>query len=152
MTPAEGENAETVSEKVISQDEGIRPNTTLESLAKLKPAFQPDGTGTAGNSSQISDGASAMTLTRRDTAEALGLKPIARWVGSAVVGVPPKIMGACRSSVEILPALISFVEGVGPAYAVPALFKRFGIDKDDVDIFELNEGAYLIVVIQLSIH
>ncbi|KAL8280997.1 hypothetical protein RQP46_006676 [Phenoliferia psychrophenolica] len=122
VTPADGDKPAVTVTKTISKDEGIRPQTTLESLAKLKPAFKTDGTGTAGNSSQISDGASAMTLARRDVAEALGLKPIARWVGSAVVGVPPKIMG------------------VGPAYAVPALFKRFGLTKDDIDIFELNEA------------
>lgn len=124
VTSEEGTTPAITTEKLISADEGIRPQTTLASLAKLKPAFKTDGTGTgtAGNSSQISDGASAMTLARRDVAEAMGLKPIARWVGSAVVGVPPRIMG------------------VGPAYAVPALFKRFGISKDDVDIFELNEA------------
>lgn len=94
VTPADGDKAEVVDEKIISKDEGIRPQTTLESLAKLKPAFKADGTGTAGNSSQISDGASAMTLVRRDVAEKLGLTPIAKWVGSSVVGVPPRIMGA----------------------------------------------------------
>lgn len=93
VLPAEGEKAEVVEEKIISKDEGIRPQTTMESLAKLKPAFKPDGTGTAGNSSQISDGASALTLARRSTAEKLGLKPIAKWIGTTVVGVPPKIMG-----------------------------------------------------------
>ena len=99
VTPADGATPEVVVEKILSKDEGIRPQTTLESLAKLKPAFRPEGTGTAGNSSQISDGASAMTLARRDVAEALGLKPIARWIGSAVVGVPPKIMGDRKSVV-----------------------------------------------------
>ncbi|GAA5877733.1 hypothetical protein JCM1840_003342 [Sporobolomyces johnsonii] len=122
VTPAEGDKPEIVEEVVIEKDEGIRPQTTMESLAKLKTVFKENGTGTAGNSSQISDGASAMTLVRRDVAEKLGLKPIAKWVGSAVVGVPPIIMG------------------VGPAYAVPKLFQRFGITKDDVDIFELNEA------------
>lgn len=123
VTPADGETAEVVDEKVIEKDEGIRPQTTLQSLAKLKPAFIPEtGTGTAGNSSQISDGASAVTLMRRDVADRLGLKPLAKWAGSVVVGVPPNIMG------------------VGPAFAVPKLFQRFGITKDDVDIFELNEA------------
>jgi acetyl-CoA acyltransferase 1 len=95
VTSEEGTTPAITTEKLISADEGIRPQTTLASLAKLKPAFKTDGTGTgtAGNSSQISDGASAMTLARRDVAEAMGLKPIARWVGSAVVGVPPRIMG-----------------------------------------------------------
>ncbi|KAM0755985.1 thiolase [Meredithblackwellia eburnea MCA 4105] len=122
VTPADGDKPEVTTTKIISKDEGIRPQTTLESLAKLKPAFKPDGTGTAGNSSQISDGASAVTLARRDVAEKLGLTPLARWIGSAVVGVPPKIMG------------------VGPAYATPALLNRFGLTKDEIDIFELNEA------------
>ena len=122
ITPATESTPSSTAEILISKDDGIRPTASVAGLAKLKPAFKENGTGTAGNSSQISDGASAMTLTRRDVAERLGLKPIARWIGSAVVGVPPRIMG------------------VGPAYAVPALFKRFGVSKDDVDIFELNEG------------
>jgi acetyl-CoA acyltransferase 1 len=98
VTPAEGEKAEVTEQVVISKDEGIRPQTTLESLAKLKPCFKEGGTGTAGNSSQISDGASALTLVRRDVAEKLGLKILAKWVGSAVIGVPPIIMGAFLSS------------------------------------------------------
>lgn len=93
VTPADGEKAEVVDERMIEKDEGIRAQTTMQTLAKLKPAFKEDGTSTAGNSSQISDGASAMTLMRRSVAESLGLKPLAKWVGSAVVGVPPKIMG-----------------------------------------------------------
>ncbi|GAA5830157.1 hypothetical protein JCM3766R1_002802 [Sporobolomyces carnicolor] len=122
VTPAEGEKAETTEEVTLSKDEGIRPQTTMESLAKLKTVFKENGTGTAGNSSQISDGASALTLVRRDVAEKLGLKPIARWVGSAVVGVPPIIMG------------------VGPAYATPKLLERFGLSTNDIDIWELNEA------------
>lgn len=144
VTPAEGDKEAVTVSKVISLDEGIRPQTTLESLAKLKPAFKPEGTGTAGNSSQISDGASAMTLARRDVAEALGLKPIARWIGTAVVGVPPKIMGLSFSRFPLYEHGLgaeSVFSGVGPAYAIPALFKRFGITKDDVDIVELNEGT-----------
>lgn len=93
VTPAEGDKPEVTEEVVISKDEGIRPQTTMESLAKLKTVFKENGTGTAGNSSQISDGASAVTLCRRDVAEKLGLKVLAKWVGSAVVGVPPVIMG-----------------------------------------------------------
>jgi acetyl-CoA acyltransferase 1 len=83
-----------------------------------------------------------MTLVRRKVAEALGLKPIAKWVGSAVVGVPPKIIGAFpRSRVDEMGRRLARWTGVGPAFAVSALFERFGITKDDVDIFELNEGA-----------
>lgn len=95
VAPADGTNPAVTTEVLISKDEGIRPSASVVGLAKLKPVFKGDGTGTgtAGNSSQISDGASAMTLTRRDVAERLGLKPIARWVGSCVVGVPPRIMG-----------------------------------------------------------
>ena len=126
ITPATETTPSTTAQVLIAKDDGIRPTASIAGMAKLKPAFKENGTGTAGNSSQISDGASAMTLTRRDVAERLGLKPIARWIGSAIVGVPPRIMG------------------VGPAHAVPALFKRFGLTKDDVDIFELNEGALLI--------
>lgn len=122
VTPAEGEKGETTEEVTLERDEGIRPQTTMESLAKLKTVFKENGTGTAGNSSQISDGASALTLVRRDVAEKLGLKPIARWVGSAVVGVPPIIMG------------------VGPAYATPKLLERFGLEAKDIDIWELNEA------------
>ncbi|GAA5823241.1 hypothetical protein JCM10212_003601 [Sporobolomyces blumeae] len=122
VTPAEGDQPEKVEEVVLSKDEGIRPQTTMESLAKLKTVFKENGTGTAGNSSQISDGASALTLVRRDVAEKLGLRPIAKWVGSAVVGVPPIIMG------------------VGPAYATPKLLERFGLETRDVDLWELNEA------------
>ncbi|BGP13741.1 hypothetical protein JCM10213_006429 [Rhodosporidiobolus nylandii] len=122
VTPAEDDKAEIVEEVLLSKDEGIRPQTTMESLAKLKTVFKEDGTGTAGNSSQISDGASALTLCRRDVAEKLGLKILAKWAGSAVIGVPPIIMG------------------VGPAYAVPKLFSQYGLTKEDVDIFELNEA------------
>ncbi|KAM0792293.1 hypothetical protein ACM66B_004983 [Microbotryomycetes sp. NB124-2] len=122
VVPADGEKAEVIEERLIEKDEGIRPQTTMESLAKLKPAFKADGTSTAGNSSQISDGASAVTLMKRSLADKLGLKPLAKWVGSAVVGVPPRVMG------------------IGPAFAVPKLFERFGITKDDVDLWELNEA------------
>lgn len=146
VTPAEGDKPEITEEVVISKDEGIRPQTTMESLAKLKTVFKENGTGTAGNSSQISDGASAVTLCRRDVAEKLGLKIMAKWVGSSVVGVPPIIMG------ESLPGLALVLHfpnaggahaGVGPAYAVPPLLERYGITKDDVDLFELNEGESL---------
>ncbi|EFP83789.1 acetyl-CoA acyltransferase [Puccinia graminis f. sp. tritici CRL 75-36-700-3] len=108
--------------KTVSKDEGIRHGLTLEKLNGLKPAFKPDGRSTAGNSSQISDGASAVTLMRRSMAEQLGLKPLAKFVGSNVVGVPPRIMG------------------VGPAFSTPVLLKRFGLEVGDIDLFELNEA------------
>ncbi|KNF03370.1 hypothetical protein PSTG_03313 [Puccinia striiformis f. sp. tritici PST-78] len=108
--------------KMVSKDEGIRPGLTLEKLRHLKPAFKSDGRSTAGNSSQISDGASAVTLMRRSMADQLGIKPLAKFVGSTVVGVPPRIMG------------------VGPAFSTPALLTRFGLEVSDVDLFELNEA------------
>lgn len=112
------------STRHVSKDEGIRPTATAESMGKLKPAFKENGGSTAGNSSQISDGASAVTLARRDVAERHGLKPIGRFVGTSVVGVPPRIMG------------------VGPAFAVPHLLKKYGLSVGDIDIWELNEGAF----------
>lgn len=119
------------STRHVTKDEGIRPTATKESMGKLKPAFKEDGASTAGNSSQISDGASAVTLARRDVAERLGLKPIGRFVGTSVVGVPPRIMG------------------VGPAFAVPALLKKYGLSIGDIDVWELNEGA--LVYVQASL-
>lgn len=80
-------------ETVCSEDDGIRKATTLQSLAKLKPAFKKDGSTTAGNSSQISDGAAAVVLARRSTALKLGLPILARFVDYAVKGCPPNIMG-----------------------------------------------------------
>ena len=71
----------TVTTRTLAKDEGVRPQSTMESLGKLRPAFKENGTSTAGNSSQISDGASAVTLVRRDVAERLGLKPIGRFIG-----------------------------------------------------------------------
>ncbi|KAH9818612.1 Thiolase, N-terminal domain-containing protein [Melampsora americana] len=123
--PIDQESGEPLQEpikKILKDDEGIRSNLTLEKLSSLKPAFKSDGTSTAGNSSQISDGASAITLMRRKEAEELGLKPLARFVGSSVVGVPPNIMG------------------VGPAFSTPVLLDRFGLSVKDIDLFELNEA------------
>ncbi|EGG00276.1 uncharacterized protein MELLADRAFT_67960 [Melampsora larici-populina 98AG31] len=123
--PLDKESAQPSKEsikKFIKDDEGIRSTLTLDKLTSLKPAFKSDGTSTAGNSSQISDGASAITLMRREQAEGLGLKPLGRFVGSSVVGVPPNIMG------------------VGPAFSTPVLLNRFGLSVKDIDIFELNEA------------
>jgi len=105
----------------VDQDEGPRP-TTLENLAKLKPAFKPDGFSTAGNSSQTSDGAAATLLARRSVAEKLKLPIIATLRSFAAVGVEPAIMG------------------VGPAYAIPEAVKKAGITLADIDIFEINEA------------
>ncbi len=108
---------------LIENDETIRPETTVESLAQLRPVFDPkSGTVTAGTSSQLSDGASAMLVMSRAKAEALGLKPMARIVGMAVAGVDPAIMG------------------YGPVPAVKKLLKRTGLSIEDIEYFELNEA------------
>lgn len=107
---------------VIEKDDGFRKGITLEKLASLKPAFSEDGTTTAGNASQVSDGASAVLLMTRSKAQELGLKPIGKFVHSAVAGVPSRLMG------------------IAPAYAVPKLLSETGLKKEDVDIWELNEA------------
>lgn len=111
-------------EITVTEDDGIRPTTTVESLAKLKPAFKADGTSTAGNSSQITDGAAATLLMRRSTAVDLGLSRsvIGKWAGSQVVGCHPDEMG------------------VGPALAIPKLLGKTGIKQDEVQIWEINEA------------
>uniref|UniRef100_A0A8C6G1K6 Acetyl-CoA acyltransferase 1 n=1 Tax=Moschus moschiferus TaxID=68415 RepID=A0A8C6G1K6_MOSMO len=106
----------------VAQDEGIRPSTSMEGLAKLKPAFKDGGSTTAGNSSQVSDGAAAILLARRSKAEELGLPILGVLRSYAVVGVPPDIMG------------------IGPAYAIPVALQKAGLTVDDVDIFEINEA------------
>ncbi|XP_073916128.1 3-ketoacyl-CoA thiolase, peroxisomal isoform X2 [Castor canadensis] len=106
----------------VSQDEGIRPSTTMEGLAKLKPAFKDGGSTTAGNSSQVSDGAAAILLARRSKAEELGLPILGVLRSYAVVGVPPDVMG------------------IGPAYAIPVALQKAGLTVNDVDIFEINEA------------
>ncbi|WP_235472437.1 thiolase family protein, partial [Ardenticatena maritima] len=109
-----------VRTKVFDTDEGPRRDTSLEALARLRPVFRADGTVTAGNSSQTSDGAAAVLLMTREKAEELGLKPIARVVSFSVGGVPPEIMG------------------IGPVAAVPKALKRAGLTMDDIDLIELN--------------
>lgn len=109
-------------EVVISKDEGIRKGTTLPRLAKLKPAFKKGGSTTAGNSSQVSDGAAAVLIARRSFAKANGMPIVGRFVGSAIVGVPVHLMG------------------IGPACAIPVAVKRTGLKLDDIDIFEINEA------------
>ncbi|KAH0513163.1 3-ketoacyl-CoA thiolase B, peroxisomal [Microtus ochrogaster] len=106
----------------VSQDEGVRPSTTMEGLAKLKPAFKDGGSTTAGNSSQVSDGAAAFLLARSSKAEELGLPILGVLRSYAVVGVPPDIMG------------------IGPAYAIPAALQKAGLTVNDIDIFEINEA------------
>jgi acetyl-CoA acyltransferase 1 len=106
----------------VDADDGVRVGVTMEKLAKLPPAFKEGGTTTAGSSSQVTDGASAMLVMTRRKAEELGVKPIGKFVQSVVVGVPAALMG------------------VAPAYAVPELLEKVGLSKDDIDVYELNEG------------
>jgi acetyl-CoA acetyltransferase family protein len=106
----------------VAEDQGIRPDTTLEKLASLKPAFKEDGKITAGNSSQISDGAAAVLLMTREKADQLGLKPRARIVDQTTVGVDPVIMLT------------------GPIPATQRLLERNGMTVGDVDLFEVNEA------------
>jgi acetyl-CoA acyltransferase 1 len=107
---------------VVSKDEGVRADTTLEGLTKLKPAFTSDGTTTAGNSSQVSDGAAAVLFMKRSTAQKLNLPVLARFVGFAVAGVPPRVMG------------------IGPAFAIPKVLEQTGLKKEDIDVYEINEA------------
>jgi acetyl-CoA acyltransferase len=121
-----------VSTRTVQMDEGARPDTTLEGLAKLKPAFAvprradgiPTGLGsvTAGNSSQTSDGAGALILASEAAVQRFGLTPLARFAGYASRGVPPHIMG------------------IGPVEAIPAALKAAGLQQDDLDWIELNEA------------
>ena len=106
----------------FSRDEGPRGDSTIEGLAKLKPAFKDGGTATAGNSSQMSDGAAAVIVMSAEKAEKLGLEPIARFVSFAVGGVEPELMG------------------IGPVVAIPKALEKAGLKQDDIDIFELNEA------------
>ncbi|MCW5934061.1 MAG: acetyl-CoA C-acyltransferase [Fimbriimonadia bacterium] len=107
---------------VFDKDEGPRKDTSLAALAKLKPAFKTDGTVTAGNSSQRSDGAASVLLMSERKMNELGLKPIARFVGYALAGVPPERMG------------------IGPAFAIPKLLNKFGLKPEDIDLYEINEA------------
>jgi acetyl-CoA acyltransferase len=103
-------------------DEGPRADTTMEALAKLKPAFHANGTVTAGNSSQTSDGAAASVLMSADKAQQLGIKPLARFVAFATAGYKPEEMG------------------LGPVYAIPKVLKMTGLKLDDISVVELNEA------------
>jgi acetyl-CoA acyltransferase len=106
----------------FTKDEGPRADTSIEALAKLKPVFQSDGTVTAGNSSQTSDGAAAAIVMSDKKAEELGLKPMARFVSFAVAGVPPEIMG------------------IGPVVAIPKALAMAGLRTEDIGVIELNEA------------
>ena len=117
-------------------DEGPRRGTSVEAMARLKPAFKQNGTVTAGNSSQMSDGAAAVIVMERERAEALGLKPLVRFLGYAVAGVRPEVMG------------------IGPVEAVPKVFKLTGMNLSDMDVIELNEAfasQSLVVIRELGL-
>lgn len=107
---------------LFDTDEGVRPDTNMEVLATLKPAFRVNGTVTAGNSSQMSDGAAAVLLMDREKAEAEGFKPLAKFRSFAVGGVPPEVMG------------------IGPVEAVPKALKLAGLELSDIGLIELNEA------------
>jgi acetyl-CoA acyltransferase len=109
-------------EITVDRDEGPRPDTSLEGLAKLKPAFDPTGSVTAGNSSPLTDGAAAVVVASADRAKAAGLKPLGYFRAFAVAGVPPEIMG------------------IGPVPAVRKLLAKTGMKMDQIDLFELNEA------------
>jgi acetyl-CoA acyltransferase len=111
-----------VSRRTVSLDEGARPDTSLEGLAKLKPVFAAKGSVTAGNSSQTSDGAGALILASERAIKQFDLKPLARFVSFAIRGVPPEIMG------------------IGPIEAIPAALKAAGLTLADMDWIELNEA------------
>ena len=106
----------------VARDEHPRPDTTLEKLAALKPAFRAGGTVTAGNSSGVNDGAAALVIASEEKARELGVEPLGTFVGSAVAGVDPRVMGT------------------GPVPAVRKLLARTGVDIEDVDLVELNEA------------
>jgi acetyl-CoA C-acetyltransferase len=115
----------------VSSDDGIRSNTTLEGLAQLKPVFKEDGRVTAGNACPLNDGAAAVVVMSEEKAAELGIKPLAKILGSAVSGLDPAIMG------------------VGPIEACRKVFAQTGMTVDDIDVVELNE-AFAAQVIPVS--
>ena len=119
---------------VFSTDEGPRADTSLEALGKLRPAFHTHGTVTAGNSSQMSDGAAASVIMSADRARELGAKPLARFVAYATAGAPPELMG------------------IGPVTAIPKALKIAGLTLDQIEVIELNEAfaAQSLAVIRLA--
>jgi acetyl-CoA acyltransferase len=116
------------TDETLSQDEGIRPDTTVETLANLKPAFKPDGVVTAGNSSQITDGASAVLIMSEGKANELGMTPRARFHSFSLAGVDPIFMLT------------------GPIPATEKVFERSGLTMDDIDLVEINEAFASVVL------
>jgi acetyl-CoA acyltransferase len=125
LVPVEVDNGQSTW---VRADEGVRRDTSMEKLAGLKPAFRPDGQVTAGNSSQISDGAAALLLASREAAERLGLRPLARFAGFALAGVDPVLM----------------LTGVIPA--TERVLRQTGLGMDDLDVIEINEAFASVVL------
>jgi acetyl-CoA acyltransferase len=123
---ANGHSAKGTKPKMLSTRfevyEGPRADTSLEALAKLKPAFHARGTVTAGNSSQMSDGAAAAVIMSGERARSLGLKPMAKFIAYATAGCPPEIMG------------------IGPVYAIPKALQLAGLQIEQIEVIELNEA------------
>src|SRR5204863_670290 len=120
----------------VTRDEHPRPDTTLEKLAALRPAFREGGTVTAGNASGINDGAAALVIASEEKARELGVEPMGAFVGSAVAGVDPRVMG------------------IGPVPAVQKLLARTGVDIAEIDLVELNEAfatQSLVVIRELGL-
>ena len=122
------------SAEVMTKDEGIRPGTTMEVLAGLRPVFKPDGVVTAGNSSQISDGAAALLIMSEERAEQLGMEPMARFAGFAMSGVDPVTMLT------------------GPIPVTSKVLERTGLRSDDIDLFEVNEAFASVIGAWLAEH
>jgi len=116
------DGTEVIEPVTLEKDEGIRPDTSLEVLAQLKPVFKQDGTVTAGNSSQMSDGAAACVLISEERVKALGIEPLALFKSYSVAGVPPEIMG------------------IGPVEALPKALKHANLNLKDIGLIELNEA------------
>jgi acetyl-CoA acyltransferase len=132
--PANNGNRPKTTNLVYDTDEGPRADTSMEVLGKLKPAFHARGTVTAGNSSQMSDGAAAAVVMSAERARELKIEPMAKFLAFATAGVPPEEMG------------------IGPAYAIPKALKLAGLRLEDIDVFELNEAfaAQALAVIKLA--
>ncbi|MGA1863283.1 acetyl-CoA C-acyltransferase [Deferribacter thermophilus] len=121
-TAVDEKNKVVKTKEVVDIDDGVRPGTTIEGLAKLKPVFRANGTVTAGNSSQMTDGAAAVLVVSEDYLKKIGAKPLARFVAFAAKGVAPEIMG------------------IGPVAAIPAALKYAGLELKDIGLIELNEA------------
>ncbi|MFH6605123.1 acetyl-CoA C-acyltransferase [Maribacter algicola] len=122
QTYVDGNGKKATKNYTVTKDEGPRKDTSLEALGRLRPVFAANGSVTAGNSSQTSDGAAFVLIMSEDMVKELNLKPIARLVNYAVAGVPPRIMG------------------IGPVAAVPKALKQAGLKQDDIELIELNEA------------